>query len=257
MSGLQVIGAGYGRTGTDSLKSALNQLGFKCYHMHECADNDDFDQWVKADDELRAIGQSDTLNTIFKQKGWSATVDFPASIFYKELLKQNPTAKVIVTVRNPETWWKSTLATIWAPGGYEFSAIIGSTPKGAKMQRACRRYMARVLGLPAAEATAAKIRPLLDDKDHMVANFNQHVENVKAAVPAGQLLVFSVAEGWEPLCKFLGKPVPATPFPNVNDKGHFTSKLNTIKVIVCALYTFIGGGLLGLAVYLGTKYGNQ
>jgi hypothetical protein len=251
MSGLEVIGAGYGRTGTDSLRSALNQLGYKCYHMHECADNDDFTQWVQADDELRTKGQSEALNGIFQQKGYSATVHFPASIYYKDLLKQNPNAKVVVTVRNPETWWKSTLATIWAPGGYEFSAIIACTPKGAKMQKACRRYIARVLRLPLADATAAKLRPLLEDKAHMVANFNQHVESVKAAVPPSQLLVFSVADGWEPLCSFLGKPVPETPFPNVNDKGHFTNKLNTIKTIVCVLYSSVAAGLVGVAVLLG------
>lgn len=190
---LQVIGAGLGRTGTASLKVALEQLGFgPCYHMGEVIGRpSDIDLWLAV-----VEGKADWPALL---GNYRATSDYPACLYYKELAELHPDAKVVLTVRDAHRWFDSINETIMSPA---FTSTIKDTPFGILNKRAIwDRYDGRV-----------------HDRDHMVAAFQQHVADVKRAIPADRLLIYEVAQGWEPLCAFLDVPVPATEFPRANTR---------------------------------------
>lgn len=190
---LQIIGAGMGRTGTASLKIALDTLGAgPCYHMSEVlAHPEHVGLWTSV-----AAGKS-PFERIFE--GYMATVDFPACIYWRELLQHYPDAKVILSTRDPEAWFQSTQETILGPRWWNF-AMNG----------------------PFGEMCRATILPFLggdvNDRDRLIEVFKAHEAEVKASVPADRLLVFRAKEGWEPLCAFLGLPAPDTPFPHANSE---------------------------------------
>ena len=187
---LQVIGAGLGRTGTLTLKHALEQLGFgPCYHMVELFPNPGhIPLWRQA-----VEGKPD-WDAIFA--GYRSTTDYPGCVFWRELVARYPDAKIVLTVRDPDAWFESTQATVFAPGR--------DAPPGSPF------------------ATAFDIIHMihrdLNDRASMIADFKRHNEAVIAGVPAARLLVFEAAQGWEPLCRFLGVPAPATPFPRANSR---------------------------------------
>jgi hypothetical protein len=195
--GLSVIGAGYGRTGTLSLKSALEILGYnKCHHMIEVIHKPgEPERW------LDAIDRPDVdWDALFE--GFQACVDWPACHFYRTLADYYPNAKVILTVRDPADWFRSMTATtldvirprLSEPGNRNLGTEL--VVKGA-------------------------FDGIIDDLDHGVAMFNRHTREVQDTIPADRLLVFDVREGWGPLCAFLGKPVPDVPFPRVNSREEF------------------------------------
>ena len=197
---LDVVGAGFGRTGTNSLRLALNELGFgPCYHMYEVfADLDArVPLWVAASE-----GKPD-WDAIFD--GYRSTVDWPSASYWEEILAHNPGARVILSSRSAESWYDSFAATI-----AKLVAEPGEQP-------------------PQMAAWMDMLGGLLDrafdgrhtDRAHAIAVFNAYEAEVKARVPADRLLVFRATDGWEPLCRFLGKPIPATPYPRTNDRREF------------------------------------
>jgi hypothetical protein len=175
---LQVIGAGFGRTGTASLKVALERLGLgRCYHMSEVLeDPSHIDLWLEA-----VAGNPDWDRLL---GAYAATVDFPACIFWRELADVYPDAKVLLSVRDPAQWFESTQATIMSP---RFVEYLQGTPFGELNDRAIRDWFER----------------RTHDRAYMIGRFEQHVEDVKRGVPADRLLVYEVKSGWEPLCEFL------------------------------------------------------
>lgn len=197
---MMVLGAGFGRTGTLSLKSALERLGFgPCYHMVELLQRpEQAPLWLSA-----ANGEADWPR-IFD--GYQATVDWPGCAFWRELTTEYPQAKVILTVRDPERWWQSVLSTFFTLDNGE----PHSRPEG-----------------PLGELMGHLMTGILDGgegeegKERAIAAFQRHNEEVQASVPAEQLLVFEVAQGWKPLCDFLGVTPPDEPFPRVNDSANF------------------------------------
>lgn len=195
---LKVIGAGFGRTGTMSLKLALEQIGFgPCYHMAEVFPRPDAPGlWIDAAD-----GAPDWPR-IFD--GFNASVDWPGATFWRELADHYPDAKVILTVRDPEAWFKSTQATIFA-----------RRPASA--------------GSPFEQMIMKVLAPLfpggLTDKDHVIGVFERHNAEVKAAFGPDRLLTFELAQGWAPLCDFLGVPAPDTPMPKTNSTEEFQARL--------------------------------
>jgi hypothetical protein len=197
---LEVIGAGYGRTGTMSLKLALEQLGFgPCFHMSEAiAQQACIPGWLEA-----CRGRANWGKTL---AGYRATVDHPGCAFYRELAAAYPEAKVVLTVRNPNDWFDSTQATVFSPLMRE-----------------------RVPESPLKELLTKTVWGLfgdgIDDRDFMIAAFERHVAEVRNVIPNDRLLVFEVAEGWGPLCDFLGVAVPATPFPRVNSRAEMAAML--------------------------------
>jgi hypothetical protein len=190
---LTVIGAGFGRTGTMSMKTALERLGVgPCYHMVECLPRgpEHWQHWVNA-----KSGQPD-WDTIFD--GFNATVDFPACSSYRALADHYPNAKVVLTVRDPERWFESTQETIFAPHWIEY---LRTVEMGKFIQLTINDYL----------------QDRMHDKEHLMQRFQEHIEEVKRTIPSSRLLVFEVKEGWEPLCEFLDLPVPDFEFPFVND----------------------------------------
>jgi len=167
-SDLVVIGAGCGRTGTASLKAALEKLlGGPCHHMFEVVKNEQFSLWTDA-----AAGRPD-WDTIFS--GFVAAVDFPSSAFYEDLIVKYPKAKVVLSVRDPESWYKSVSETIWSPYSMEHYWAYWISPLGRKFQRMCKGWRARVLGTPEVP---------LSDTEGIIRAFNAWNQKVKATVPA-------------------------------------------------------------------------
>lgn len=196
---LQVIGAGLGRTGTLSLKLALEQLGLgRCHHMMEVfAAPAQIDVWRRA-----ARGEATDWEALLD--GFGAAVDWPSAEFYAQLAQAYPDAKVILTTRDPESWFRSTQATIFAPSDFK------AAPPGFG------EMIAAVIG--------AKFDGRLDDRDHCIAVYERHNAKVRATIPADRLLEYQAGQGWEPLCAFLGLPVPEAPYPKVNSTEEFVQR---------------------------------
>jgi hypothetical protein len=192
---LSVIGAGLGRTGTLSLKLALEQLGFgPCYHMIEVfKDPAAPGRW-----EAAADGQAVDWEEVFQ--GYRSTVDWPSATFWRELAEAYPQAKVILTLRDPEAWFASTQATIFKQG------FDGDSHPFARM---------------AGKVIGDLFDRRMHDREHVIDVYERHNETVRRTIPPERLLVYNVAEGWGPLCAFLGVPVPEGPMPKVNSTEDF------------------------------------
>jgi len=210
---LQIIGAGFGRTGTMSTYTALKELGFPCYHMAEVIMNKEnkshIDFWKKVADEPE--GKQQQWETVFAK--YTAMVDNPGSCVWKELSVAYPGAKVLLTLhpRGAEAWYESTMNTIY------FTEIMWQIKVLAFFIPFFRKFvpMSRKL------IWQRSLKNTMPDKAAAISRYNQYIEEVKAAVPAERLLIFQVNQGWGPLCTFLNIPVPPTPFPNVNDTKEF------------------------------------
>jgi len=202
---LNVIGAGVGRTGTYSLKLAINQLGFgPCHHMEEVLHNmpTQLPLWQAA-----AAGKPDWA-AIYD--GYPSAVDWPTAGFYLELHAAYPSARFILTHRSVESWIDSFSATIYK---------LISAPEAAP--EPMRPWLEMAIAV--IEKTGF---PLGLDSAGLARAFEAHVAAVKAAIPASQLLVYQVKEGWAPLCAFLGVPVPDAPFPRTNDRSEFWDRVS-------------------------------
>mmetsp|Transcript_41792 Transcript_41792/g.77649 ORF Transcript_41792/g.77649 Transcript_41792/m.77649 type:complete len:282 (+) Transcript_41792:53-898(+) len=223
---IEVIGAGFGRTGTRSTQAALERLlDGPCYHMFENMEKKDMQRW------LDAYGGKPDWNTIFKHKSgkgfYKATLDYPACGMYAELMERFPDAKVLLTVRDPAKWYESVSETIWSWRCPE-ECTEGQVLKFGRLMMKQAKVFHKVTMLPGVERS---------DREGSIKSFNAWVEKVKATVPPEKLLVFDVKEGWGPLCKFLNKPVPDEPFPNINDREEF---VESVKGFVRVCRTIIG-----------------
>ncbi len=193
---LRVIGAGVGRTGTNSLQLALQQLLHgRCYHMHEVFPRpDDIPVWHAA-----ALGRMPDWPAFFAE--FNAAVDWPASAFWPELAAAFPHAVIVLsTRRDAETWWRSASATI-------FPATL------AAPDDPWRRMIDDLL--------AQRFTRAIEDKAACIAAYEAHNARVRATVPAARLLEWQVEDGWAPLCAALDLPVPDEPFPHVNSTMEF------------------------------------
>jgi hypothetical protein len=208
---MKVIGAGVGRTGTLSLKAALERLGFgPCFHGRHVLDHPDrLPLWQAA-----AAGQPVDWNAVFA--GYVSSVDWPGAAFWRPLAEAFPAAKIILTVRDAESWYASVANTIFR--------MFGDGPADTRVAEA-RRI---VPGLDV--FTAFHRRMIWDgffggrfaDREHAIRVYEEHNAAVVSGVPADRLLTISPGAGWEPLCAFLGVPVPEDePFPHVNDTVAF------------------------------------
>jgi hypothetical protein len=193
---LQIIGAGFGRTGTLSLREALVRLGFApCDHMRENFEHPQrFVLWAEA---LRRKTAGEPIDWRPLLDGYQAIVDWPGAYFWRELTDTHPNAKVILTVRDPERWYSSIQATI-------FSLPDDQLPPVAR-DILTRTFNGRIT-----------------DPAHCQVVFTRHVEAVRQTIAPERLLVFDVKEGWRVLCAFLDVPVPEDePFPHVNESATF------------------------------------
>jgi hypothetical protein len=210
---MQVIGAGFGRTGTLSLKSALEDLGFgPAYHMQEAMSRPaHVRQWLD-------YANTGTTNWDELFAKFSSGVDYPVCCVWEELASHYPDAKVILTVRDPELWWQSTNSTV-----YGFRSAFA--PWFRRAVPAADRFVDMVERL----VWSGLFDGRFDDRDHAIEVFNRHVQEVRSSCPPERLLVFNVAEGWDPLCAFLDVPVPDKPFPHLNDAAVTRRAVFTVR----------------------------
>jgi hypothetical protein len=199
---LEVIGAGFGRTGTNSLRLALERLGRgPCHHMHELSLHpEQVPFWSAA-----ARGEAMDWAAVFT--GYRAQVDWPGARYWRSLAAAFPDARVILSVRPAEAWYRSFAATI-AP------EIYGPPSSDAPLAIERRRMQRETIG----EQTFGG---RVTDREHVLEVYARHNAEVQAAIAPERLLVFDVAEGWDPLCRFLGVPVPDEPFPRTNSAAEF------------------------------------
>lgn len=202
---LKVIGAGVGRTGTYSLKLAINKLGLgPCHHMEEVLHN----QPVQVPLWAAAVKRHPDWEEIYK--GYESAVDWPTAKFFRELSAAYPSAKFILTDRSPESWVQSFSETIYK--------LLAERDRGPKEMQAWLDMCSDVI--------AETGFPKGLDAAGLKQAFTAHNVAVKAAIPAQQLLVYQVKDGWDPLCRFLDVPVPAEPFSRTNDRGEFWDRVS-------------------------------
>lgn len=213
---MRLIGAGLPRTGTLTQKVALEMLGVEpCYHwVNVIADLEQVGVWDAAMD-----GDAD-WDEVFA--GFQATVDWPGGYFWRELSERYPDANVLLSVRDAEKWEPSFRETIWNMcfGGSVLNLVSLAR---AQVDPQWERYLElvdRMFWGPQGTFAAGHETP-----QQMIAQFEAHNELVKASVPPERLLVWSVTEGWEPLCEFLEVPVPNEPLPHVNDRETFLGRV--------------------------------
>ena len=196
---LKVIGTGFGRTGTDSMRKALNILGVgPTHHMHEMAGNAPArESWINL-----VNGAQPNWELLFN--GYNACVDWPSAYYWREIIEQYPQAKVLLTMRSAESWWKSFEATILRhiqskddPDGFAQRLIAEQVFNGRA-----------------------------DDRDFAIEVYNRNVEDVLSTVSADRLLVHNLGDGWEPLCRWLDLPLPEMEYPKGNTTKDFVQSLN-------------------------------
>lgn len=213
---MKLIGAGLPRTGTLSQKVALEILGFgPCYHMvNVLGDLDEVPKWQAAFD-----GDADWPG-IFGD--FQATVDWPGSFYYQELAEAYPDAKVLLSVRDSESWARSMRETVW--GVWYGDVLIRHLSDARTKVDPGWRGFAELLR-PMCLRSGLMPGGIDTTLEAMAAGMESFCQEVKETVPSERLLVWSVAEGWEPLCEFLEVPVPEMPFPHLNDTEEFKNRV--------------------------------
>jgi hypothetical protein len=212
---VRIIGAGVGRTGTLSLKAALERLGFgPCFHGRHVLDHPDrLPMWQAA-----AEGRPVDWNAVLA--GYAATVDWPGAAYWRQLADAFPGAGIILTVRDADGWYDSVHRTIFRMFGY------------AEPDERVLRARAVVPGLSV--FTDFHRRMIWDgffagrfaDREFAIGVYEEHNAAVRREVPAERLLTISPGAGWEPLCGFLGVPVPDEPYPHLNDPERFWARVD-------------------------------
>jgi hypothetical protein len=206
---IQVIGAGFGRTGTLSLKLALEKLGFdKCYHMLEVGNHPEHVAlW-------RAAVRGEPLDWDALFEGYRATVDWPSCKFYREQMAHFPDARVILSERDPERWYASVMNTIWP-------SSVARRDSGDPVTKPWSDMIFEVIW-------DGTFHGRIEDREYAIQVYLDHNRHVREFVPAERLLVFDPADGWEPLCRFLEVPVPPEPYPQVNTTDDFRTRVSAM-----------------------------
>ena len=192
--GLSVIGAGFGRTGTLSMKQALETLGLgPCHHMKE----------VMARPEQKALWRAAARGEVVDWDaafaGYGSALDWPAAYFWRQLSAYYPDAKVLLTVRSAESWYESISNTL-------LKTLESSTdPDSVGLRMIAEGVFGGRLG----------------DRAHAIAVYEKNTAEVQATIPRRRLLTYRLGDGWQPLCRFLDKPVPKVPFPRTNSTEEF------------------------------------
>ena len=211
---MRVIGSGFGRTGTLSLKRALEELGAgPCYHMEEVMKTPaHVGIWHEV-----ALGRPVDWHALFA--GYRSSVDFPASVVYRDLMNAFPDAKVVHTVRDADQWYESTLDTI-----YQGRTLIPG------WVRRLVPFAGNWSEMVEQQVWVGLFDGRFEDRSYAIERYHAWTVEVIATVPADRLLVFEVADGWAPLCEFLGVLQPAGPFPRVNDRASMLRRFRLVRI---------------------------
>jgi hypothetical protein len=197
---LKVVGAGLGRTGTHSLKLALEQLlGAPCYHMLEVIGHLEYAQYWSDALDGKPVDWAQVMD------GYAASVDWPAAAFWQELADANPDAIVLLSTRSStDAWWKSANETI-----FEISRHAAADPSVAALVEMPQKLFTK------------RFTPNWTDPAAAKRAYEEHNARVRAAVPAQRFVDWQPGDGWDPICAALGLPVPSEPFPHVNTTADF------------------------------------
>lgn len=203
---LEVVGAGFGRTGTQSLKLALEELGVgPCYHMMEVFGNTEhIPLWAAA-----TRGETPDWDALFAN--YRSTVDWPGCAFWRDLAEKNPNARILLSYRNSDDWYDSFHNTIYQ--------AMTRDPPPEPAWVAVHHEMTRQLVLEQALGG----RP--DDRAHAIRCYEDHNEAVRSEVASDRLILHEVGAGWEPLCIGLNLPVPEKPYPKTNNTKEFRERM--------------------------------
>jgi hypothetical protein len=225
---MKIIGAGFGRSGTMSIKAALEQLGYgPCYHMKIT---------LKRCHHMRFFmrawrGEKVSWKRFFRR--YHSVVDWPTCSFYKDLMAEYPDAKILLNVRDPEEWYASMKETIYA------------------VQPAFPWWFPRIVRTMHDEIIwNGNLQGVFEDKEKAVSVYKQWINDVKDHVPADRLLVYKVKEGWKPLCDFLGVSVPEKKaFPHINERKNFRRLILLLKILNWLVPVVILTGIILLILF--------
>jgi hypothetical protein len=211
---MKVIGAGLPRTATLTQKIALEMLGMPCYHMvNVLSELELVEPWREA---YEGRPQWDEIFD-----GFEATVDWPGGYYYRELMEAYPDAKVLLSVRSPESWAQSMRNTIWDVM-YGDSVMHHLSKARQRVDPQWDAYIRLMLKMVWEDGP---VTGFSHDEQGLAEAFVNYNERVQRDVPAENLLVWQPADGWEPLCQFLGVDVPQAPLPHVNDSKMFGDRV--------------------------------
>jgi hypothetical protein len=229
---MKIIGAGFGRTGTASIKAAFETLGFSpCYHMTEVFANPEHAEFWRAAWRGEPVHWDGVLGR------YEATLDWPACTFYAELMESYPDAKVLLSVRDPERWYESTRSTIYELGRISTGSPFSRLNFAFFFLLAFGTFNTGQGPMTEEIVWRGTFDGKFEDKRHTIEVFNQHNEEVRRRVPQEQLLVYEVKEGWGPLCEFLGVEEPDTPFPHLNDAAEMWRRMVGVRALSVAVPT--------------------
>eukprot|EP00092_Neocalanus_flemingeri_P058993 GFUD01070421.1.p1 GENE.GFUD01070421.1~~GFUD01070421.1.p1 ORF type:complete len:306 (+),score=77.08 GFUD01070421.1:149-1066(+) len=232
--GIKVIGAGLPRTGTLSLKTALTQLySGKCYHGVDvfAGDQEDVDVWMKA--ARREMKPEDWREYFGKKSTYVAGVDFPFSLFYKDIMAAYPDAKVVLSTRESSTWFHSVYNSV-----YQIDILMKDYPTVPLLlgmldrRKPAAMEMFKIIGEIVPSGGEVCFREAMEGGPNVAEKFFTDWEaEVRRSVPSDRLLVASAKEGWAPLCKFVGLPAPENDYPRVNDRASIKMLLWNLWII--------------------------
>jgi len=212
---LKIIGAAPGRTGTVSLMTALEHLGFgPCHHMKACIQNAQQTQWFLD----AANGLPVDWQDVFEH--YQAAVDWPASAYYQTLLQTFPDALVIFSDRPANAWYESVSNTIFR--------VVPSLPLWLRM---LVPHIDRWGKMVDQTIWQNELSGQFEDQAFALQFFNDRLAEVRQVVPPQQLLVHAATEGWAPLCKFLNVEIPDIPYPRTNEAARIQKALNVLKAL--------------------------
>jgi hypothetical protein len=203
---LRVVGAGLCRTGTASLKAALERLlAGRCYHMFELIGREgDTAIW-----EAAARGEAVDWQGMLGE--YAATVDWPACAFWREIHAANPDAVVLLSSRESgSVWWESMASTI--------VPTLSRPDPTDEPDTARRRAMTK-------ETLRLRFTPDWGEREASIAAYERHNVEVRGAVPRGRLIEWQPGDGWEPICAPLELPIPSEPFPHENTTADFRARM--------------------------------
>jgi len=218
---LEVIGAGFGRTGTMSLKVALQELGFsKCHHMKEVPTNrGQIEAWhALSCGYAESRGEKADWERIFE--GYRASCDWPSSAYWEELYDFYPNCKVILSTRDEERWYRSIMETIYPVTGAFSKWMLLLIPRARMFKEIVDNTVWKGI-----------FGGRIEDKAHAIGVYRENTQRVKQVVAPDRLLIFEAKDGWEPLCAFLNVPVPETPYPHVNDAAEMKRSLKILRAL--------------------------
>ncbi|KAI9269073.1 P-loop containing nucleoside triphosphate hydrolase protein [Phascolomyces articulosus] len=212
MAPLEVICASFGRSGTDSLRVALNKLGYNTHHMRTMiADQSSATLFTQA---YRHPEEEADWDHIYE--GYTAACDWPTVSFMTPLMKKYPDAKILLIVRDPDSWYQSIKNTV-----YKHHRKVAESSNGSMKNLL---EMIQTIVLDGAFGNPA----MFEDEEAIKRKFVEHIEWVKKTVPKDNLLVMELGEGWDRMCQFLGKPVPEEPYPHTNSTQEILKSINDL-----------------------------